>query len=339
MPSAVYAQTPTPTASPTSAPTILLWDGSPSRNMRNWYRCIQFGETQTDMENMAPSCSTLDMIHADQTSTTFGGISHVLQPGGARNMYVNQFIVIPRYDYEGNEMFIEQMTLQCTVSHYYVSGSSAVAWIWNTAGTYGGFASVTKSHGNLTGTGAWATEDVVTFSAPGAWAREPDYVGPLPFYIDAQINMSPVNREAKQEWTCRLMFIEGMVWVPVITPTPVPTTDSFGTPWPTPINWVPVTDTVNMPEMGISPPVTGTCQTIVPGIVIDPEQLPEALPTGFGWLLTLLPIPEINTTPIEWCPVEYNIGMRFLGWDLGASLVLVMGIGATAVMISIIKRS
>lgn len=205
-----------------------------------------------------------------------------------------------------------------------------------------------------------SSQKVVSLLSPpspvfGHWESVPNYsdwlanpaVGDGPVGVSSDIQATGQNNGLSRTMICvvaDLMVGEsdgGGEWVPPgIEPTPTPSGTSVAIlPWPSPVSWVPITDTTNMPDMGISEPVSGTCQTIVPGIVIDPDELADDLPTGFGWLITLLPLPEINTTPVEWCTVEYDIGMRFLGVDLGASLLLVMGIGATAVLVSIVKRS
>lgn len=118
------------------------------------------------------------------------------------------------------------------------------------------------------------------------------------------------------------------------TPTPEP-----GTGWATPVAWVPLTESIYSPVIGITEPITTTCATIIPPVEFGADEIEDEIPTGFGWLVSLLPIPEVDMDGVQWCGEEYGIELEIFGIDVANYLLIMLGLGATGVLVSIFKRA
>lgn len=131
------------------------------------------------------------------------------------------------------------------------------------------------------------------------------------------------NREAEAGIVCQVVGLEvdpdwgDDTWYPLPPlPTPVPT----GHEWEvTP--WVPVTDTTNMPDIGISEPLTTTCGVIIPEY-------------SWGWYSS-----TYGWSEVELCYEEREIGIQFLGFNIGGYLLVTFLLAGVGVLVSIIKRA
>lgn len=186
---------------------------------------------------------------------------------------------------------------------------------------------------------------------PSTYSDASDY---LRFYLagHASVSQGTQNREA-WGWgklACAIVDVtrlDDSHWVPtnphgtpiVATATPGPTvtpggTPNYPTPWPNEV-WVPITSTANAPSMGISDPLTSTCYTVFPGISIDDTTGDGG--TVWGWIVSTLGLPDVDAAPAEICTTEYTFDIRLLGINLGAYVLVALGLSAVGVLFSILK--
>lgn len=117
--------------------------------------------------------------------------------------------------------------------------------------------------------------------------------------------------------------------------TPQPTATSVFTDW-VGVPWVPITSTANAPMFNITEPITETCTVVVPGIEIDSTEA-DGVGSWWAWLMGVIPLPDVDTTPVEFCTAEWGLDLFVFGYDMGGALVTVMALAAAGVMFSILK--
>lgn len=175
-------------------------------------------------------------------------------------------------------------------------------------------------------------EPVTGWSAANAESTYP--------HFKTAAGVDTVNRQIVTFMKCYINGLEmwsGSPWTPDIgdlipdpsTPTPGPG-DWITDPW------VPITSTVNAPRFEVTEPISETCTTVVPGIQVD-----DSAATGGGswwdWVIGAIPVPDVNTTPVEFCIAEWGLDLWVFGYDVSGALVTMMALSAAGVLFSILK--
>lgn len=117
--------------------------------------------------------------------------------------------------------------------------------------------------------------------------------------------------------------------------TPMPTATSVFTDW-VGVPWVPITSTANAPMFNITEPISETCTVVVPGIEIESTEA-DGVGSWWAWVIGVIPLPDVDTTPVEFCTAEWGLDLYVFGYDMGTALITVMALGAAGVMFSILK--
>lgn len=369
----VSAQTATPT--PTPFPTS-VWYGQHSAlfpggyNQDAFYICYQYGET----EHAMPQSSTVFWL--DLGCAQLNTFMHPDGFGGYfwRSEEINRFTIATTGSYQRTEWDVviipptsmQTITVQCDVvnDRYDIFGGPVSASTQpsfrsakaSTFVSYGPTGAIVHGNG--------ATSILVQYWLASPASRKWDY------YADALADavatpgsaQKSVSGPARLEWLAVSSGINDetiasavcyvtsysllpggptpnapifatptpAVGTPTMTPTPAATGDWAITPW------VPVTSTVNAPFFEVSPPISATCYLVVPGIEIDSSATGSG-GTWWDWVIGAIPLPDVSTTPVEFCIQEWGLSLRVFGYDMGAALVTMLGLGAAGVLFSILK--
>lgn len=314
------------------------------RDVDQWYYCYasatDFGTLeQSDWGPMTCEHMLWQSLGGDggeQTSVLFeGAVAANATPGGNSNV-VRAWIVPP----QGIKSYVFKCTATAGGTRTGSTGTRNAQVLTDNAGSWASTADMAINGPALAvGESLGTTIDVVSdqyaitydvfySQAPassnvGTWSAWGQYS-----YFQAIASVSNANSSTYAGFSCRILSWQSWPawlatnpeWAPdagdmVPSPTPTP-----GPGWGS-LPWDVITDSVNMPEMGITEPISTTCGTVIPGY--------EWSWSGeeYGW------------DEIEFCYEERDVNINFMGFDVGGYLLVAMLLGGVGVLASIIKRS